>query len=124
VPVTPPAFETPITFTATAPSDEACDTQSGQLLFSVAASPALSAEQYNGATFAVTKGGVWVTGCTSTPSADRFEVTCTGLAAGSYDLAVSVPNTQYAGALLGPQRLSGRWPGLFGMRTSGCITRA
>jgi hypothetical protein len=96
--VTPPALEV-VTLTATPPSDEACDAQSGQLLFSVAASPALSAEQYNGATFAVTKGNVVVEGCSSTSSADGFEVTCTDLADGSYDLAVNVPNTQYAGAL-------------------------
>jgi hypothetical protein len=114
--VTPPALETPITFTATPPSDEACEAQSGQLTFSVAASPAMSAAQYNGAVLAVTRGGVTVTGCTRTASAAGFEVTCTGLAAGSYQLAVRVPNTQYAGAFgWGPQ--GGWWQGSW-MRTS------
>jgi hypothetical protein len=110
--VTPPALETPITFIATPPSDEACDAQSGQLTFSVAASPAMSAAQYGAATLAVTSGNVPVTTCSSTPSTTGFEVTCTGLAAGSYDLSVSVPNTQYAGAY-GTE--DGRWQDLLRM---------
>jgi hypothetical protein len=95
--VAPPALEV-VTLTATGPSDDACDAQSGQLTFSVAASPALSAAQYDGATLTVTKGNVVVESCASTASADGFEVSCDSLADGSYDLAVSVPNTQYPGA--------------------------
>ncbi|GBF94905.1 hypothetical protein Rsub_08148 [Raphidocelis subcapitata] len=97
VAITPPALEA-IALTATPPSDEACDAQSGQLTFSVAASPAMSAAQYNGAVLAVTNKatGAAVQGCTSTPSAAGFEVACAGLADGQYTLAVTVPNTQYA----------------------------
>ncbi|GBF94906.1 hypothetical protein Rsub_08149 [Raphidocelis subcapitata] len=74
VAITPPALEA-ITLTATPPTDEACDAQSGQLTFSVAAGPAMSEAQYSGAALIVTSKA-------------------TGA---EYDLAVTVPNTQYAG---------------------------
>ncbi|GBF89213.1 sucrose synthase [Raphidocelis subcapitata] len=98
VTITPPALEA-LTLTATPPTDEACDATSGHLTFSVAASPALSAAQYNGAVLVVTSKATSATvqGCTVTRSANGFVVDCTGLADGVYDLAVTVPNTQYPG---------------------------
>ncbi|GBF94935.1 hypothetical protein Rsub_08178 [Raphidocelis subcapitata] len=94
VAVTPPALEA-IAFTATPPTDEACDAQSGHLTFSVAASPAMSEAQYSGAALVVTSNGAEVD-CTTTASDVGFEVDCTGLADGAYELSIAVPNTQYA----------------------------
>jgi hypothetical protein len=115
VAITPPALEA-IQFTATPPTDEACDAQSGQLTFSVAASPAMSKAQYSGAVLVVTSKatGDAVQNCTSTPSAAGFEVACTGLADGKYKLAVTVPNTQYPGAF---------WRGLLAVfdNVGGCM---
>lgn len=98
-----------MTLTAAAVSDEACDAQSGHLAFSVAASPALSEAQYGGAAVVLVSAatGEEVGDCTSAAGDFGFEVDCTGLPEGAYELAMSVPNTQNPGAAALPCALSG-----------------